>query len=72
MLKSVSGVTGWSVAGAMWVAAVQRIGPAKASIVASTSALFAVPLTVVFLRERATRWTLIGTLLTVLAVILVI
>ncbi len=69
---ALGGLLGWALAGSMWVASIQAIGPSKASIIGSTSPLFAVPLSLLILRERPTLWTLLGTVLTVAGIILVI
>ena len=69
---ALAGLLGWALAGSMWVTSIQIIGPSQAAIIGSTSPLFAVPLSVLILHERPTRWTLVGTFLAVAGVILVI
>jgi len=71
-LLVLGGVLGWAVAGSFWVAAVRLAGPTRAAVVGSTAPLFAVPLSVVLLRERPTRPALLGTVLTVIGVMLVV
>lgn len=67
-----AGILGWGVGSSLYVTAVQLAGPSKTSIVSATAPLFAVPLSSIFLRERPTRHTLLGTLLSVAGIILVI
>ncbi len=67
-----AGILGWGVGGSLYVTAVQLAGPSKTSIVSATAPLFAVPLSSIFLHERPTRFTLLGTLLSVAGIILVI
>ena len=67
----VSGAVTWTLAGSLWMASVQQIGPSKAAIIGSTAPLFAVPLSAIFLQEKPTWWTLAGTILTVGGIILV-
>jgi len=71
-LLVLAGVLGWGLAGSLWVAAIQYAGPSKAAIVGSTAPLFGVPLSMLFLREKPTRYTLAGTVLTVAGIILVV
>jgi len=71
-LLILGGALGWAVAGSFWVAAVRLAGPSKAAIIGSTAPLFAVPLSVVLLGEKPTRWTLGGTALTVVGIMLVV
>jgi len=66
-----AGAIGWGLAGTLWVAAVKAIGPGRAAIIGSTAPLFAVPLSMVILKERPTRLTLLGTALTIVGIILV-
>jgi drug/metabolite transporter (DMT)-like permease len=67
-----AGILGWGVGSSLYVTAVQLAGPSKTSIVSATAPLFAVPLSSIFLHERPTRHTLLGTLLSVAGIILVI
>ncbi len=52
--------------------AVHQAGAARAATLAATSPLYAVPLSLLLLGEQATRWVLLGTLLTVGGVVLVV
>jgi drug/metabolite transporter (DMT)-like permease len=71
-LLVLAGVLGWGLAGSLWVAAIQYAGPSKAAIIGSIAPLFGVPLSMLFLREKPTRYTLAGTVLTVAGIILVV
>jgi len=56
----------------MFIIAVHFAGAAKASVLASTSPLFALPLSIIFLRERINRRIAAGTLLAVFGIWLVL
>jgi len=71
-LLILAGGMGWAVGGSFWVAAIRFAGPSRAAIVGSTAPLFAVPLSMIFLRERPTRYTLAGTALTVAGIMMVV
>ena len=49
----------------------QQIGAARATALNATAPLFSVPVAALWLGEKVTRWTAVGTLLTVAGVILV-
>jgi DME family drug/metabolite transporter len=72
LLLVLAGSVGWALAGSLWVAAIRFAGPSRAAIVGSTAPLFGVPLSMLFLREKPTRYTLAGTVLTVAGIILVV
>ena len=72
LLLALSGVLGWVLAGSMWLAAVQLVGASITSTIGATAPVFAVPLGILFLKERPTYHTLLGTLLSVAGIILVI
>ena len=72
LLLAFSGVLGWVLAGSMWLAAVQLVGASVTSTIGATAPVFAVPLGILFLKERPTYHTLLGTLLSVAGIILVI
>lgn len=67
----VGGLIGWGLGSVLFLLAVSLAGPTRAAIVTSTSPLFALPLSVVFLRERVNLGVLAGTALTVLGVVMV-
>ena len=74
MIRSLllAGLLGWGISGSLYVTAVQLAGPSKTAIVSCTAPLFAVPLSMIFLKERPGRYVAIGTILSVLGVVLVI
>jgi drug/metabolite transporter (DMT)-like permease len=51
---------------------VKYIGAAMGSVIGSTSPLFAVPISMVFLKEQPTRLALVGILIAISGVILVV
>lgn len=67
-----AGILGWGIGGTLWTASVQLAGPTKSAIIAATAPLFGVPLSSIFLHEKPTRQTLVGTVLTVVGIILVL
>ena len=67
----VGGFLSWGLGSFLFVLAVALAGPTRAAIVVSTSPLFALPLTVIFLKEKLTPTILLGTALTVAGVVLV-
>lgn len=67
-----TGAVGSVLSGYLWLLGVQEVGAARAAILSSTSPIFAVPLSIVVLRERPTRRVLLGTLLSVAGVMLVV
>lgn len=56
----------------LYMNAIYHAGAAKASVLTSTSPLFALPLSLIFLKERINRRVLIGTLLSVVGIWLVL
>ena len=71
-LLVLAGVLGWGMAGTLYATAVKFAGPNRAAIIGATAPLFACPLSAIFLRERPTRYTLIGTALTIGGVVLIV
>ncbi|MFO7916719.1 MAG: EamA family transporter [Anaerolineae bacterium] len=71
-LLFLAGILGWGMAGTLYATAVKFAGPNKAAIIGATAPLFACPLSAIFLKERPTRYTLIGTALTIGGVILIV
>lgn len=67
----VCGLLGWGVSSSLYVAAIQLAGASRTAIVGCTAPLFAVPLSMIFLKERPGRYVALGTMLTVLGVGLV-
>ena len=67
-----AGVSGISIASLLFVFALFEAGAARTSVLAASSPLFAMPLAVVFLGERLTRYVLLGTTLSVAGIIIVV
>jgi drug/metabolite transporter (DMT)-like permease len=71
VLLVVTGFLGWGAGSVLFLWTVALTGAARAAILTSTAPLFALPLSVLFLKEKVTRVILAGTALTVVGVILV-
>lgn len=71
-LLLLAGILGWGLAGTLYATAVKFAGPNKAAIIGATAPLFACPLSAIFLKERPTRYTLLGTAFTIGGVILIV
>ena len=69
MLLGFGGIIGWGLGSVLFVLSVSLIGPTRTAILTSTSTLFALPLSVIFLKERVNALVLVGTALTVAGVI---
>lgn len=67
-----SGVLGWGISGWLYTRTLQLAGPSRAAIFGATAPLFAVPLSMIFLHERPTRYVLVGTVLSALGIVLVV
>jgi len=67
----VGGLVAWGLGSVLFLLTVSVAGPTRAAILTATSPLFALPLGLAFLRERANPIILAGTALTVLGVVLV-
>ena len=67
----VGGLVGWGLGSLLFVAAIASLGPTRTAVLTSTSPLFAIPLTAMFLKERPTRAVMLGTAVTVAGVALV-
>ena len=67
-----AGVSGISIASLLFVYALFEAGAARTSVLTASSPLFAMPLAVVFLGERLTRYVLAGTTLSVAGIIIVV
>jgi drug/metabolite transporter (DMT)-like permease len=65
-----AGVLGIGIGSLLFLFAIQVTGAAKTAALSSTSPLFAVPLSAVFLHERLTIPVVLGTILCVVGVIL--
>lgn len=62
---------GTGLAGILFILAIQLVGAARTAVLTSTAPLLAMPFSMLWLQERPTRWTLAGTLLTVVGIALV-
>ena len=67
----VGGLIGWGVGSLLFVLTVAHVGSARAAVLTSTSPLFALPLSLLFLSEQSDWRVALGTGLTVVGVILV-
>jgi uncharacterized membrane protein len=71
-LVIIAGFFGMAVGSLFYVSAVAMVGAAIMSVIASTAPLFAVPVSVLVLKEKVTPLAGVGILLTILGVILVV
>jgi DME family drug/metabolite transporter len=67
----VGGLIGWGLGSVLFLTSVSMLGATRAAILTSTSPLFALPLSVTFLKEKVNRLIVSGTALTVVGIILV-
>jgi drug/metabolite transporter (DMT)-like permease len=72
ILVLIAGFFGMAVGSLLYVAAVAMVGAAIMSVISSTAPLFAIPVSVLFLKEKVTFIAGIGVLATILGVFLVI
>ncbi|MBC7255350.1 MAG: DMT family transporter [Chloroflexi bacterium] len=72
ILLIATGLWGAGLGSTLYVAGVEAVGPTRMATIGAASPLFAVPLTALFLKEHPTRYTLLGTILTIAGVVLVI
>lgn len=68
----VASLVGTGVGTLFFVMAIQLAGAGRTAVLTSTSPLLAIPFSMLWLRERPTRWTLAGTLLTTAGIVLVV
>jgi drug/metabolite transporter (DMT)-like permease len=71
-LVAIAGFFGMALGSVLYVAMVKYIGAAMGSVIGSTSPLFAVPVSMVFLKERPSKMALVGILVAISGVILVV
>ena len=71
LVLTASGVMGWGLGSVLFLLTVSLVGPTRGAILTSTAPLFALPLSVIFLKERVNLSMLVGTVLTVGGIILV-
>ena len=67
----VASLVGTGLGSLLFVLSIQMVGAGRTAVLTSTAPLMAIPLAVLFLRERPNLWTLIGTLLATAGIILV-
>lgn len=72
LLVILAGFLTYGVAAVGYITALQRIGAGRTVLLTATAPLFALPLAVIFLRERLTRLHLLGVVLSVIGVWLVV
>jgi uncharacterized membrane protein len=68
----VASLLGTGLGSLILVMAVQLAGAGRTAVLSSTSPLLAIPFSMMWLRERPTRWTLAGTLLATAGIVMVI
>lgn len=68
----IASLVGTGVGSLFFVLAIQLAGAGRTAVLTSTAPLLAIPFSMLWLRERPTRWTLAGTLLTTTGIVLVV
>jgi len=68
----IASLVGTGVGSLFFVWAIQLAGAGRTAVLTSTAPLLAIPFSMLWLRERPTRWTLAGTLLTTTGIVLVV
>jgi len=68
----IASLVGTGVGTLFFVMAIQQAGAGRTAVLTATAPLLAIPLSMLWLRERPTRWTLAGTLLTTAGIVLVV
>ena len=69
---SVAGLLGMGLGSLLYVSTIKFVGAAVTSVLSSLSPLFALPISMVFLKERITRVAMLGVVATIAGVILVV
>ena len=72
VLLALSGLLGWGAGASLYALSVQQAGASKTAIIAATAPLFAMPLSIIFFRERPNRLTIVGTVLAILGIVFVV
>jgi drug/metabolite transporter (DMT)-like permease len=72
LLGATAGLLTYGVAGVAFVYAIQTIGAGKSVLLTSIAPLFALPFAVMFLKERPTRWTIAGVVISIIGVYFVV
>ena len=68
----IASLVGTGAGSLFFVWAIQLAGAGRTAVLTSTAPLLAIPFSMLWLRERPTRWTLAGTLLTTTGIVLVV
>jgi drug/metabolite transporter (DMT)-like permease len=68
----VASLVGTGLGSLFFVLSIQLAGAGRTAVLTSTAPLMAIPFSMLWLHERPTRWTLAGTLLTTLGIVLVV
>jgi uncharacterized membrane protein len=71
MVIAVASLVGTGVGALFFVMAIQMVGAGRTAVLTSTAPMMAIPFSMLWLRERPSRWTLAGTLLTTVGIGLV-
>ena len=69
---AIAGLFGMGLGSLLYVSTVKFVGAAVTSVIGSLSPLFALPISIIFLKERITRVAMIGVAVTITGVILVV
>ncbi|RLI55121.1 MAG: hypothetical protein DRP09_10795 [Candidatus Thorarchaeota archaeon] len=69
---AIAGFFGMAIGSVLYVIAVASVGAAIMSVIASTAPVFAVPVSVFFLKEKLTRVAVLGVVLTLVGIVLVV
>jgi drug/metabolite transporter (DMT)-like permease len=68
----VASLVGTGLGTLFFIMAIQMTGAGRTAVLTSTAPLLAIPFSMIWLRERPTRWTIVGTLLTTAGIALVV
>jgi len=68
----IASLVGTGVGTLFFIMAIQMTGAGRTAVLTSTAPLLAIPFSMLWLRERPTRWTIVGTLLTTAGIVLVV
>ena len=71
-LVAIAGLFGMAIGSIFYVAGVKYAGAAIASVLAFTAPLWAVPVSVFYLKERLTKLAVVGVIATIIGAILVV
>ena len=72
MTRNKTSLVGTGLGSLFFVLSIQLAGAGRTAVLTSTAPLMAIPFSMLWLHERPTRWTLAGTLLTTLGIVLVV